>query len=200
MIRLFMISVGSEQSTFQIPSVAKPASSSVIRNFEVFAKFRKTSGLSSNSHNFISARVACLLKSCFPSYIFGEISLVIINPSKRQSERSFTQIFQKIGEGICPPLADNNSPSSVTLESFIFRVLTSVFHGIPAMKGWRRKSPPCMSMFVSLAKKFMVQATTGTCVSDFQRFVANGNFFSAITNTSAGGIPVSSRAYLYSGF
>lgn len=130
----------------------------------------------------IGPRVPHLHGASRPSHIAMLIAARIIDAVERMlATWAWPNIAHELLKAIGPFLADGDASATVVWESFVARIQTAFFHGMPIVIGAR---VPHAMFAAHGADRFALQATTAACVPAPERIRTDNHLCSAGTSTS----------------
>lgn len=140
----------SLKGLFRIPSkLVKSGAKCVQVESKYSAPFRHALGFAVNCKYAICSCIVTLFLSCFPATVFGFVVPVIVNSTNSHSGIRMPHVSKEVFE-LQPPITNNDPPSAVIIERFVFRVLTSGDHVCPcSIDSW----PDSFRHVLSLGRK-----------------------------------------------
>lgn len=175
---LFLISDRSQQRFFNTPSLQSPRKG-IYAYSVIFRPFYETLGFSLKSDKGIVSSISSLFLECSPSDIIGFIVSIVVNSVKRMTPAGgFPNILDELLKRINPLFANNNPPSTMSIETGVIGLVAPIQHTSPRfILSCATHAVRC----VLLSGKLFLKASTTCAISISKRSGINIFNFAART-------------------
>ncbi len=143
------------------------------------------------------SKVVRLLYRRCPSAVPRLIASIVVNSVNGHSGRAFAHRLKKLGEIVAPFIAYGYSSPPPQVISWVFCVVTPVFHVSPYAIGFRLAQSVRAH---GLRRNFFLQTSARHCMAAAEFCRSNKRFGSAVANAYPSTLSISARAYCWRPF